>query len=166
MKKYNEVEGILYSHYRKKSKIGLHKGALARTQKRIKQIKVDLINCNIDIKDELSSIDYSKEKITTSKDNSSSMERALIRAESKLERELKEEVNYLNKLKGRIRGIQKEIDNVDIILEDLIEDDLQIIEKKYSGRLSENKISNDMNMDRSTVTRKKRTIIEYLQENL
>lgn len=166
MKKYNEVEGILYSYYRKKMKIGLLKGALVRLEKRIKEIRKDLSECNININDDLRAITYDEEKITTSSSNISSMEKSLLKAETKLENELQNEINHKYHLKERIRDIQKEIDEIEILFEELAEDELQIIEKKYNGKLPERRIGEDMNLDRSTVTRRKKNIIKYFMELL
>lgn len=166
MKKYNQVEGILYSHYRKKSKLGLFKGALLRTEKRIQQLEKELKECKLDIKDDLQGVTYTEDKITTSSNNQSTMEKALIKAEDRMERELRVEKAYKYKIKDKIRKVQKQIDSIEVVLDDLTEEEIQIIEKKYGDKLIDREIGEDLRYSRSTIARKKKELIEMLMELL
>lgn len=166
MKSYSQVEGMLYNHYEKINNRDRYKLLLERTRRRIKTIEEDLKDCNFTLSDSLQSTDYSKEIVDTSIDNTSSMEKELIREETKLEKELKEEKRYKFKCKRKIRNIQKQIDDIEIILELLPMNYIEFIKYLYKDKLTYRKVAILLNCDKNVVARNKKEIIEKLRRIL
>lgn len=77
---------MLYNHYDKIRKRNQYSSSLNKTNARIIEIERDLKNCNFNLNTDMQSTDYSKEQIQASVDNSSSMEKDMLREETKLER--------------------------------------------------------------------------------
>lgn len=166
MKTYSQVEGILYSHYQRiKNKIK-YESALCRTRERIKTIEQDLRNCSFKLSADLQSMDYARDMVIASVDNSSSMEKCLIREESKLERELQQEVRYKLSLKRKIRYLQKEIDNIEIILDQLPLRYLPFIETLYRDKLTYRGAGDILHCDHKTIFNNKNEIITNLMKML
>lgn len=90
---YQRVEGMLYSHYRRKKRVSSLKSRLIRTQLRIDRLRNDIKECNIELSDTLKAIDYSREYVYTG-DTTSNIERELERAVD----------NILGKIEREIRG--------------------------------------------------------------
>lgn len=164
MKTFSQVEGTLYSHYEKIKNKNKYESSLLRTRARIKTIEEDLQNCNFEISSDIQSIDYSRDVITTSIDNSSSMEKCLIREETKLERELKEETRYKFSLKRKIRNLQKQIDNIEIILEQIPTRYIPFIEALYKDKLTYRGAGYILHCDHKTIANSKREIVGILMK--
>ena len=162
---YQRVEGMLYSHYRRKKRLSSLKSRLIRTQLRIDRLRNDIKECNIELSDTLKAIDYSREYIYTGNTTSNiekELERAVDNILGKIEREIREK----KKIKSRIRNLEKAIDDVEVLLEELTEEELQIIELRYSEKMSDREISDMVNMSRTTVQRKRTDLINQLAENM
>ena len=162
---YQRVEGMLYNHYRRKKRLSSLKSRLIRTQLRIDRLRNDIKECNIELSDTLKAIDYSREYIYTGNTTSNiekELERAVDNILGKIEREIREK----KKIKSRIRNLEKAIDDVEVLLEELTEEELQIIELRYSEKMSDREISDMVNMSRTTVQRKRTDLINQLAENM
>jgi len=166
MKSYQQVEGMLYNHFEKVRSRDKYKSSLDRVRKRIKVIEQELSNCHFTLTTDIQGIDYSKDIITTSNDNSSSMERDLIREETKLEEELSREKRCKINIKRKIRNLQKQIDDVEIILEQIPLNYLEFIELIYKEKLTHRKIGMFTNCDSSTVSRNRTSVVNKLRELL
>ena len=166
MKSYQQVERALYNHYEKVQSKEKYQSSLDRTRRRIRIIQYDLAGCNFDLNSDMQSTDYSREIVTTSEDNSSSMEKALIREETKLERELEEEKRYKFTLKRKIRNLQKQIDDIEIILEQLPSNYIPFIEALYKDKLTYRGTGYLLHCGRDTVGRNKKEIIDILMNTL
>lgn len=166
MKSYNQVEGMLYNHYEKIKSRDKYISSLNRTRLRIKTIEEDLKDCNFNLDSDLQSTDYSRDIVDTSKDNSSSMEKCMMIEETKLERELEQEKRYKFTLKRKIRNIKKQIDDIEIILEQLPINYIEFIELIYKDKLTHRKIGTFINCDSSTVSRNRTNIVNKLRELL
>jgi len=162
MKSYQQVEGMLYNHFEKVRSRDKYKSSLDRVRKRIKVIEQELSNCHFTLTTDIQGIDYSKDIITTSNDNSSSMERDLIREETKLEEELLREKRCKINIKRKIRNLQKQIDDVEIILEQLSKMYIPLIEALYKNKLSYRGASYILHAGRDTIGRNKKEIINKL----
>lgn len=166
MKSYRQVEKMLYNHFDKIKSKEKYESSLYRTRKRIEEIQKDLKECNFELNSDMAGIDYSRELVSTSEDNSSSMEKALIREETKLERELDEEKRYKFTLKRKIRNLQKQIDHVEIILEQLPVNYTKVIELLYDDKLSYRAASYVLHCTHVTVGNYKKDVIERLMKLL
>ena len=162
---YQRVEGMLYSHYRRKKRVSNLKSRLIRTQLRIDRLRNDIKECNIDLSDTLKAIDYSREYINTG-DTTSNIERELERAVDNILRQIENELRQKKKNKSRIRNLEKAIDDVEVLLEELTEEELQILELRYSEKMSDKMIAEMVNMSRTTVQRKRTELINQLAENM
>lgn len=165
MKTFSQVEGILYNHYRKKETIDKLNSQLKRTRNRIDIIKETLKECDFTLDVDIKGIDYSQDKVQ-SNSNISSVENELLREESKLERELKEEIKYKFNLKRRARNIQKQIDNVEVVLEQLPLNYVKIIELLYKDKLTYRATGYILYCTHVTVRNHKKRIIEILMKEL
>lgn len=166
MKSYSQVEGMLYNHYEKIKSRDKYISSLNRTRLRIKTIEEDLKDCNFNLDSDLQSTDYSRDIVDTSKDNSSSMEKCLMVEETKLERELEQEKRYKFTLKRKIRNIKKQIDDIEIILEQLPINYIPFIEALYKDKLTYRGTGYLLHCGRDTVGRNKKEIIDILMNTL
>jgi len=162
---YQRVEGMLYGHYRRKKRLSSLKSRLIRTQLRIDRLMQDIKECNIELSDILKAIDYSREYIYTG-DTTSNIEKELERAVDNILRQLEREIREKKKIKSRIRNLEKAIDDVEVLLEELTEEELQILELRYSEKMSDREISDMVNMSRTTVQRRRTDLINQLAENM
>ncbi|WP_066499949.1 hypothetical protein [Abyssisolibacter fermentans] len=161
---YRKIEEILYSHYEKKNKINRLKNRLSRIDNRIKVLKQDIKECNIEMQDTMKSMDYSKNSRNSNK--VSIIEIELERAFNVLEKRIKTAYHNKYKLINRIRDLEKRIENIDIVLNELDEEELQLVEYKYNDKYGWIKISKIQHCSTATIYRKKDKIIEYLSNEL
>lgn len=166
MKSYSQVEGMLYNHYEKIKSRDKYISSLNRTRLRIKTIEEDLKDCNFNLNSDLQSTDYSRDIVDTSTNNSSTMEKCMMIEETKLEKELEQEKRYKFTLKRKIRNIKKQIDDIEIILEQLPINYIEFIELIYKDKLTHRKIGTFINCDSSTVSRNRTNIVNKLRELL
>ena len=162
---YQKVEGMLYSYYRRKKRIASLKSKLVRTQLRINRLRKDIKECNIELNDTLKAIDYSREYVYTG-DTTSNIERELERAVDNILQNIEREIKHKRKTKSRIRNLEKSIDDIEILLEELSEEEIQILELRYSEKMSDKVISGMVNMSRTTVQRRRTELIKELAENI
>lgn len=158
---YSKTEGMLYGHYRRKKRICSLRSREIRIQNRIERLRRDIKECNIDIGETLKAIDYSRDPITTG-GIGSSIERELERAVENILKEIEWSIRDKYKTKRKIAELEKQIDNIEMILEKLTEEELQIVELKYAEQLNDREISERLFMARSTMQRKKGIIIAFL----
>lgn len=166
MKSYSQVEAMLYNHYQKIKNRDKYKNSLLRTRLRIKAIEEDLKDCNFNLSSDLQGTDYSRDIVDTSTDNSSSMEKCLIQEETKLERELEQEKRVKFKLKRKIRNIQKQIDDIEIIIELLPSSYIPYLEALYKDKLTYRGAGYILHCNKDVVGRNKKEIIDKLMRLL
>jgi len=163
---YQKTEGMLYSYYRRKKRITNLKSKLIRTQLRIDRLRKDIKECNIELNDTLKAIDYSREYVYTG-DTTSNIERELERAVDNILQNIERELRHKRKTKSRIRNLEKSIDDIEILLEELSEEELQIIELRYGEKIkSYRRMEMLIPMGKSTIERKHKEIINYLIDRL
>jgi RNA polymerase sigma factor (sigma-70 family) len=160
---YQKVEGMLYGHYRRKKRINSLKSRIIRTNNRISRLRTDIKECNVCLDDTLKGIDYSKEYVNTGQ-VVSNIERELEKAIDNILKSIAYEIRRKRKTQSRIRNLEKAIDDVEVLLEELSEEELQIIELRYGEKKSDREIADMINMSRTTVQRKRTDIIKQLIE--
>lgn len=158
---YSKVEGMLYGHYKRKNRLGSLISRLIRAENRIKRIRVDIKECNIEFGETVKGIDYSREP-GNGNSVASSIERELEIAIDNMIRELKYAIKDKYKTIAKIRELEKRIDDVEILLEKLTEEELRIVELIYGERMKYREMEDLVNMGRSTIQRKKDTIVKLL----
>ncbi len=160
---YSRVEGMLYSHYKRKKRIDSLKSRLIRIENRIERLRRDIKECNIDLEDTMKAIDYSRDSIQSG-GVTSNIERELERAVDNILKEIQYNIKEKYRTKGKIERLGKQTDYIDSLLEHLIDGDLEILELRYSENLSDESIGDMINMSRPTVQRKRIRLINELSE--
>jgi DNA-directed RNA polymerase specialized sigma24 family protein len=161
LKTYKKTEWMLYEYYKKKKRIVKLKNKLARIESRIEKLKKDIKECNVELYDTMKAIDYSREAVQCSS-VTSNIENELMKAIDRLLYELNYSVKEKRKTREKIRYIEKKIDDIDVILEQLTDEELQIIELKYGEEMNYRKMENIMHMGRSTIQRKKDRVVYFI----
>ncbi|HSH51627.1 MAG TPA: hypothetical protein VK982_07875 [Bacteroidales bacterium] len=163
---YQRVEGMLYNHYRRKKRVSSLKSRLIRTQLRIDRLRNDIKEYNIELSDTLKAIDYSREYVYTG-DTTSNIEKELERAVDNILGKIEKEIREKKKIISRIRNLEKAIDDVEVLLEELSEEELQIIELRYGENIrSYRRMESLIPMGKSTIERKHKEVMKYLIDRL
>lgn len=161
MNNYSKTEGMLYSHYRRKKRIQSMKSRLVRIENRIERLRKDIRECNIDLEDTMKAIDYSRDSIQSG-GVTSNIERELERAVDVIVKEIEYNIRDKYKTKSKITNLEKQVENIELLLEELTEEELTIVELKYGEQLNDREVSERLYMARSTMQRKKGNIIEFI----
>lgn len=165
MSNYKRAEGMLYNHYKRKDRINRLVSKRIRLEYRIDNLKRDIRECRYELDSTLQGIDYSKDKIQTNS-VTSSIEQELLLAEERVLRELEYTIREKRKTQEKIRYLEKKIDETEILLEDLAEEEKQILEMKYSEKMSDKIIADMLNMSRTTIQRRRTELIECIGEEM
>lgn len=164
IKTYSQVEGILYSHFERIEERERLKSALKRTERRMENIKRDIKTLNYDLEVDIKGISYDSVNVVNTKDTSSSMEKEILILETKAERDYKEEIKYRGNTMEELRGIQKQIDYIEVTLEQLPINEVEFIELLYKDKLSYRRIGSFLNCDKNVIGRNKKEIIKKLMK--
>ena len=162
---YSRVEGMLYSHYKRKKRIDSLKSRLIRIENRIERLRRDIKECNIDLEDTMKAIDYSRDSIQSS-GVTSNIERELERAVDRMLREIENNIREKYKTKDKIINLEKQVENVELLLDKLTEEELQIVELKYGEKINYRSMETLIPMGKSTIQRKHQEIIYYLIDEI
>ncbi|QEK11678.1 hypothetical protein FQB35_04490 [Crassaminicella thermophila] len=168
---YRRTEGILYRHFKKIKRIERLKYDIENTKQTIHKIQQDLRNVNVELSDCVKAIDYSQDRVQSSIVTSSAVERELERITNKLLNELKYKIQRKYKLKARLRKIEEDVKRIEKILSDLTEEEMQIVELRYSEHRTNRAIEKILYMEGRpssyvSIWRKKNKIIEYIYSQL
>ena len=158
MSNYQKVEGMLYGHYKRKKRLQSLLSREIRIQNRIDRLTKDIKECNIDLEDTMRAIDYSRDNIQSG-EVTSNIERELERAVDNILRQIEYNIKDKYKTKSKISRIEKQIEDVEVLLEDLLEEEKQILELRYADKLSDKAIGTMLNMSRTTAQRRRTEII-------
>jgi len=162
---YSRVEGMLYNHYKRKKRIDSLKSRLIRIENRIERLRRDIKECNIDLEDTMKAIDYSKDAIQSG-GVASNIERELERAVDNILREIQYNIKDKYKTKSKIASLEKQIENIELLLEKLTDEELQIIELKYAEKKNYRIMESLIPMGKSTIQRKHQEIMCYLIDEI
>lgn len=163
--KNKKVEDMLYGYYRKLNRIESMKGLLARTTIRIERLEGDLRECRFDLQNTLKAINYNNDRISPN-NPTSQIEIELVKAEERTKQRLMEEKKEKYRLSNRIRNLERQTDNVEILLDILDEEQLIMIKEKYGSRKTHRQIAYLLNCDHSTISRNINKILKKLSEQL
>lgn len=161
---YQKVEGILYSHYRRKVQRQRLARRITNLETKKNRLRRDIEETNIDFNTSIPGIDYSKDKISTGFNTSSSMERDIEIGIGKLRNQYKGTLRDIVNLKRRLRNMEERIDNIDIVLSELTEEEQQLLDLKYGDRKSYRQMEGYLPMTFSTISRVHRSIINDLEK--
>ena len=162
---FRKSEGILYRHFRKKRSLERLNRTLTFLERKTEQVKKDIHECNIEIDDNLRTINYNKLNIKTS-DRKSVVEDALIESIERLQNELSFTYKKKVKIKIKARGLERKVSEMDNILKNLSEEELKIAELKYNDCFSNVKIAKLLHCSEFTIRRNRNKIIEYISNEL
>ncbi|MBU5440307.1 hypothetical protein KQI42_20130 [Tissierella sp. MSJ-40] len=162
---YRKVEGMLYGHYRRKKRIDTLKSRLIRIENRIKRLRDDIKECNVELSDTLKAIDYSREYIQSG-DVTSNIEKELEIVIDKMLKEIEINIKEKYKLKNKIMHLEKQTENIENLLQEFNEEELKIIELRYKEGLSYRQMEAKLFMARTSINNKKNKIILHLIEEI
>lgn len=136
---FKKVEGRLYRYYSQLRLIDKLKHNVVVLYKQLEAIESDLRTTNIKIDPvESRSIDYSKERVTSTNTGTSYAENEIIKAIEKLEKEYMYKKRKLLKLHAKIRLMEEELEDMNYNIS-LLSDEAKIfIELKYGDKKSVN----------------------------
>lgn len=157
-----KMEGRLYSYYSQLKLIDKLKHNVVVIYKQLEGIENDLKTTNIKIDPvESRSLDYSKERVTSSSTATSYAESEIIRAIEKLEKEYIYKKRKMLKLNIRIRQMEEEIEDMNYNISLLSEEAKEFIELKYRDKKSINWIGDfKYGGARTTARRRREEILE------
>lgn len=158
---YSRTEGMLYNHYRRKKKIISLRSRVIRIQHRIDNLRRDIKECNVDLGDTMKAIDYARDPIQNSS-VTSNIERELERAIDKILKEIATNISDKWKTIHKINDMEKQIDNIELLLSELVDEELQILELKYGEKKSYKAMEELIPMGKSTIQRKHEDLMAYL----
>lgn len=162
-----EVEKRLYDYFDYEYMVKAIKLKINKLEEQIKQIDDDIKNNNVIIEEESRSITYG-EKVQTSLECTSYVEREFIKAIDRLEREKVFKLARIGELKTELRKIEEEFSETECNIQKLSKFDLEFIELKYKSkpRLSVEEVSNELNMSRSCAYVKRDKIINEIYDSI
>ncbi|MBC8588072.1 sigma factor-like helix-turn-helix DNA-binding protein [Paratissierella segnis] len=156
---------MLYGHYKRKKRLDRLRSREIRVQNRIDRLRKDIKECNVDLEDTIKAIDYSKDAIQNNL-VTSNIEAELERAVDRIFKEIEINIREKYKTKAKINNLEKQIEDVELLLEDLLEEEKQIIELRYAEKLSDKAIGTMLNMSRTTAQRRRTEIIYELMNKV
>lgn len=162
---YRKTEGTLYRHFKQKNVLDRMSNKLLFLERKVEQIKKDIHECNIEIKDNIRAINYDRVNVQVSGVRSI-VEDTLIESIEKLQSELSYTYKKKVKLKIKIRDYEKKTSDIDELLRNLTEKEMQIAELKYNDGFTNVKIAKMLFIGETTVRRKKNEIVEYMAKEL
>lgn len=161
---YERIENTLYLHYERiREKKRISKRLLYLDDRRVK-LQKDIENMNISFNC-IGGIDYLVERVNSTFNTNSSMEKDLDRGMTKLENQYKATLLNIINLKRRLRAIEDSISNVDILLSELNEDERELVLLKYGHMESYRRIGDLVNCSHTTASREIDRIIGELKRN-
>lgn len=160
---FKNIEKRLYSYYEKEELIKTIKYKIEKLEKQIEQIDEDIKNNNVIIETDLKGISYG-ERVQSSSNGTSYMERELVKAIERLEREKDYKLASISDLKREARELEESSSEIEYNIKKLNEMDLKFIELKYKKRprCSIEEVALELNMSRSAGYDKRDKLINYI----
>ncbi|MGL5765665.1 MAG: hypothetical protein ACRCX8_08495 [Sarcina sp.] len=133
-----KTESMLYKYYDSVNHIARLKSKIVLIDKTLEKVKLEIKNLNEFETDVYSNmgIDYSKDMVQTSSQNSNEVERAMIKYINKLEKTFENKLNQKLKYSEELREIEFLNHDIEFNLNMLAEDKKQFIEYKYKHKKS------------------------------
>lgn len=161
-KEYKEIEIKLYNYYSKDKKI-------LDLDEKIRTIKKQIIrieNEEIKIEDDGIASPGFSERVQTSSSGTGYTERELIRQIESKEKRINFLMNEITAAEIAKEKIKADNITIDKKIRLFSEDIKELLRLKYSEKCNEVKIGYKLNMDQSTVCKKKNLILKDLQESM
>lgn len=158
---FRKTERKLYNYYEQEEVIKSIEYRIEKLKNQVKQIEQDIKNNNVVIEEESRSITY-EERVQTSSNGTSYVERELVRAVERLEREKDYKLAKISDLKTEIREIEDTSAAIEYNIGMLSKEDLNFIELKYKVKLSVEEVSDELNLSRSTGYNKRERLVNNI----
>lgn len=164
-----EIEHKIISMFESMALIDVLEQEHKELEKEANLIVEDIKAVNVNLETELNfGIDYSSISVQTSPNGDSIMDKELIAAITRLEKEWREKrfcilqiKEKIRNLKSSIRPLKNKLDHIDKDKEKQKEY-IKIIELKYKDKKSSKDIAKEMNLSPTTVDRRKKEVINGL----
>lgn len=157
---FRKTEGRIYRYYDNLKKIDKLEYKCMVLEKAKEQLRQDIRNTNVSIETDINmGIGY-EERVQTSFKCISYAEKEMIKQIDKLEQEWKNTRRQILKIHAKIREIKNTNSELEYVISLLDTQYRLIAEMKYKDKLSLEKIGLKLNMDKSTVSRARKRIIE------
>lgn len=159
---YYDVEEEVKRYYRNLDEKEILTRKLKLYNEHKSQIENDIKNSNITLNPDIKAISYELEK-GNSIDICSPQEKEIERAFKRLEIELKMcKLNIIN-IKDELRKMEKSIAKMDYILNKFSQKSRKMIELLYKEKKTTKEIEIILNMDKSTIYRRRKKILNYIK---
>lgn len=160
---FRKIEGALYGYFRDKETLRRIEQEIYTLDIRIEKIRKDITECNININPYPSG--GAGERVQTSTNTTSHVEREMSRQIGELERELAHTLRKKYKKNAKIRDIESKISNMDASLKNLDEEDRFFINLKYGKELTFQELQFKIEgYSTSSLKRKRDRIVEKLKD--
>lgn len=159
-----KVEERLYRHFRRVRQLERFERALMATRERITVLEDRIRNCHHTIENPLKSPSF--EGVPGGVAGESPIEKALMKAYEKMERELGRFYERQADLVVAVNKISEETELMGLIVGDLAEVDRQIIELRYNQRHSFRQMEDMLFMDHVSLHRSKDRVLGWVWEEL
>ena len=156
---FRKTEKRLYNYFKKDKKINNLTYKIDLLINQCEDIDLKLKNNEFSIPAQSLSMQYG-EKVQTSNDCTSYVERAAIRIAEDLLREKSRKKEEINKLEKEIRNIEAENIIIEKNLKDIKEEDLKFLKLKYKEELKDWQIAAKLCVSQSSITRNRQRLIE------
>lgn len=156
---FKKTEGKLYRYYESTKRIESFKAKIKLLKDNSDLIIEKIKNMDISIPEESKSPSFD-ERVQTSSDGLSYAERTMYQIIDRLEKELADNNNMIEKLEELIRKINQDNKIIDENIKWLGKEQLKFLELKYKVKLNNWKIANELNVSEVTCTRIRNKLIE------
>jgi len=160
-KDLSNIENKLKNYFRKEPVIVAKNKQLEKIVKCIEELEQQMKTSNYNIPEESSSPTWG-DKVQTSSNGTSYVERELMNIVSRKEVELGDWYKKKYTLEAEIRQIEIDCAALETNISLLDEESLKLLKLKYAEGKTETSIALEMNIEQSWVNRKRKKILEYI----
>lgn len=158
---FSKIEGELYGYYRDLKRKEIVKEEIDTLNNMLEEIDKNIRTCNITIDADISGMGIS-EKVQTSSTGESTVEKAIDRSISTLEREQAQRIERLYKAETELRNIEYKIHKMQSIINMFNKDIQQFIEYKYKLEYSNQELADKFHYSLKTIITKRDKIVEEI----
>ena len=158
---FSKIEGELYGYYRDLKRKEIVKEEIDTLNNMLEEIDKNIRTCNITIDADISGMGIN-ERVQTSSTGESTVEKAIDRSISTLEREQAQRIERLYKAETELRNIEYKIQRMQGIINMFNPDIQQFIEYKYDKNYSNQELADEFHYSLKTIINKRNEIVEEI----
>lgn len=155
------IEKELYNYYESDKKVTGFKKTIEILENNIAALEKRIKTVDIEIPVESRSITF-EERVQSSGDGTSYVERTMINKIDNLEREIENDKKEIYRLEDLIRKLNKNKNIIEIQISDISEEYIKYIDLRYNKKLKNWQIANELNISHVTCTRLKNKIVNSI----